>query len=112
MPNETPPLTNFGDLAGEEGPVPKFACRRPARAARQVITDDVDAEKYARAEGDVANYKDVAARAESEKFDSKDEPRARLNALATFAVCGFGRFNATLSIGAYNKERKAPHHRQ
>ena len=43
----------------------------------------------------------------AEKDESKDEPWTRLNELSTFALCGFGQFEASLGVGVYNKERKA-----
>ena len=51
--------------------------------------------------------KGLAAWLKAEKDENKDEPWARLNGLATFDLCGFRQFEASLGVGVYNKERRA-----
>ena len=106
------PPSNLDDFEGVEGLMPKFVRRRSAPAAHQVITDEVDAEMYERGPGDVSDLRELASLIKAEKEDNKDEPWTRLNELATFALCGFGQFNAKLAVGVYNKERKATLQRQ
>ena len=76
--------SNLDDLAGVEGLMPKFARRRTAPAAHQVITDEVGAEMYDLSEGDVANFKDSDSRMQAGEEESKDDPWGRLNDLSTF----------------------------
>ena len=50
--------------------------------------------------------RDLASWLKAGKDENKDEPWARLAALSRFALCGFGQFDATMSLGVYNKKRK------
>ena len=100
------PASNIDELSGVEGLMPKFVRRRSAPASHQVVTDEIDAEMYD-ADPEITSMRGLADFLKAEKEEGKDEPWTRLNELATFALCGFGQFNAVLAVGVYNKERKA-----
>ena len=53
--------SNLADLAGVGFLAPKFARRRSAPTNHQVITDEVDAEKYDRADGAKMRLQDLAS---------------------------------------------------
>ena len=99
------PSKRLDDLEGVEQLMPQFVRRRSAPAAHQVITDEVDAEMYESKPVEISDMRELASLLKAEKDDSKGEPRTRLNELSTFALCGFGQFDAKLAIGVYNKER-------
>ena len=99
--------SNLDDLDGVEGLMPRFIRRRSAPAGHQVVSDEVDAEMYEKADGDILRFKDLSAWSESEKDENKDDPWTRLNESATFAMCGFVQFSASLAVGVYSKERKS-----
>ena len=92
--------------------MPQFVRRRSAPAAHQVITDEVDAGMYESKPGEVSDMRELASLLKAGKEDNKDEPWARLNELSTFALFGFGQFDAKLAIGVYNKERRSTLQRQ
>ena len=100
------PHSNIDELSGVEGLMPQFARRRSAPASHQVVTGDIDYEMYDTGESDIHSINNFAAWVKAEKDESKDEPWTRLNELSTFALCGFGQFEASLGVGVYNKERK------
>ena len=104
--------SNLDDLAGVVGLTPRFIQRRSAPAGHQVVSDEVDAEMYEKAECDILNFEDLPPWLKSEKDEIKDEPWTRLNELSTFDMCGFGQFSASLAVGVYNKERKSTLRRQ
>ena len=100
------PASNIDELSGVEGLMPQFSRRRSAPSTHQVVTGEVDVEMYDKHDQDVTSSKGLSSWLKGEKDDSKEEPWARLNELATFALCGFGQFSATLGVGVYNNERR------
>ena len=106
------PSKRLGDLEGLEQLMPQFVRRRSAPASHQVITDEVDAEMFESKSGEISDMRELASLLKAEKEDNKDEPWAMLNELSTFALCGFGQFEAKLGIGVYNKVRRSTLQRQ
>ena len=104
--------SNLDDIAGVSGLMPRFIRRSSVPAGRQVVSDEVDAEMYDKADGDILSFKDLSSWLKSEKDENKDEPWARLNELATFAMCGHGQYSASLAVGVYGKETKSTLQRQ
>ena len=70
MPGQNAHPSNFGDLAGVEGLMPKFVRRRSAPASHQVINDEVDAAMYERGTGEVSDLGELASPLKAEKGDS------------------------------------------
>ena len=61
---------------------------------------------YDTAESDIVAVKEFPNRTKGGEEEGRDEPWARLSEMPTFALCGFGQFNAVLGIVFYNKEDK------
>ena len=104
--------SNLDDLAGVEGLMPKLVRRRSAPSGHQVITEEVDSEMYDKTDGDILNMKELSFRLKTEKDENMGDPWARLGELATFAMCGFSQFPASLAVGVYSKEGKSTLQRQ
>ena len=56
-PHNERPSSNIDELSGVEGSMPKFARRRSPPSTHQVVTDEVDAEMYDKADADVSSIK-------------------------------------------------------
>ena len=98
--------SQIDELSGVEGLMPRFIRRMSAPAGHYVATDEVDAEMYDKGEKDILNVKDISTWLKAEKDETKDELWTRLADLARFSLCGFGKFDSSLAIGVYNKDRR------
>ena len=84
--------SNLDGPAGVEGLMPRFIRRRSATSGHQVAPDEIDAEMYEKPDGVILSFKDLPSWLKTEKGESKDEPWARLNELATFPCAASGSF--------------------
>ena len=91
--NVTPPSA-IDQLTGAEGVIPKFISRRSAPAAHQVVSDEVDAETFAKIDTESCSMKALSSWIMAEKDEGGGgEPWARLNELSTCPLCGIGQLH-------------------